>query len=420
MNGRVAYLGVAFLLLGAALLASPTFGFETIAADRTTDVSTAGDSTALLAFEQTTESIAGRQDTATAFYLRNNADETLQLSVQNTIAASGDVQIANDGSGTIAPGEATQVVVECNGGGSSGTTTVTTTVTQAVGSTMTIADASSTTTIDYTCSGNSNPGQGFQSVSVSDVSHYTSPGDERQTVQFVLGRGLQSQSTVRIDLSAAHPDGVDYTRTNWNTDVQVLQGAGSISSVSENGVIEYQTGQGNDRDRSGATIELSIGSYLTTTAGGPFQATITRNDRGQSGTANFYVVDDGSSPPPPSAENVGSAVSPGDERQTFTFTPGADFNSGQLRIDLSNAQGNGVDYMADYWPDLQVESGSGSVWYEQSTHEIVYQNGGESAGETIRISIGDYGTDATGGPYTVEFTRTDTSDTYSTDFQIAG
>lgn len=270
MQRRLAHLGVALLLVGAVALAAPTFGFSTIAADRGTAVQTAEDPNALLGFEPTTEQISGRQDLATAFYLRNNADQTLTLSVTNTLSTT-DVRIADDGSGTIAPGDATRVVVECNGGGSSGTATITTEVTDASGATVSILGASSSTTFDYQCTGGG--GTGPASFVAGDVQ-----SDGTQTLTFD-GSALGNKDTVTIDLTDAHGDLVDYSGSS------VSVNASTRSTSFQDGVLEVQA-QGNWQ----GTIEVTV-SGATVLAEGSATATYA-DDRGRSDSDTFAI------PPP--------------------------------------------------------------------------------------------------------------------------
>lgn len=409
MHGRVANVGIAFVLLGAALLAAPTFGFEMIAADRSTQIETAADSDALIGFEATDETITGRQDTATVFTLRNNADKTLTFTTDTAIDTENIRIIASDdGSGTVAPGASNDVRIECDGGGGGGTATITTTVIDASGSTLVVEGASSSTTVDYQCRGGGQPGAGFDDVSVQDVTTYTGPGDARQQVSFTPTDDLRANSQVTVDLSAAHPDGVDYTQINWGSiDVNVIQGNGEITQATQQGVITYEAGNGANPDLGGEQIVLSIGSYETTTDAGPFDAEITREDSGETGTAPFYVVGDGEGPiEDVSVDDVSPNVQPSDEAtQTFSFTFGASpAGSDQFVIDLSGPQGDGVDYNEINWNgrEVVVQSGDGNAWYSSSDDTIRYQASESDAnGDEIVLEVRGHRTDNSGGPYTI-------------------
>lgn len=240
MYGRLAQLGVACLLVGAVVLVAPTFGFSTTAADRGATVATAEDPNALVGFEPTTESVAGVQDQATAFVLRNNADQTLSLST-TTVLSTNDLRVASDGSGTIAPGDATEVVLECDGGGSAGTATVSTEVIEASGATLSILGASSSTTVDYQCTGNGGGGIGPATFVAGDVG-----ADGSQTLSFD-GSALGNKDTVTIDLSEAQGDLVDYS----GADVSVSQNTRSLTL--QDGVLELQA-----QGKWAGTVEVTL------------------------------------------------------------------------------------------------------------------------------------------------------------------
>ncbi|WP_135365694.1 hypothetical protein [Halosimplex halophilum] len=121
------------------------------------------------------------------------------------------------------------------------------------------------------------------------------------------------------------------------------------------------------------------------------------------------------------AEDVSPYVQPGEERQTFSFVlAGNRKPNEQVSINLSDPRGNGVDYDQTLWnEDIRIESGSGSVWANGDS--IVYQvSSQDKKGDTIELSVGSYATDGNGGPYDVTFTREDTGETGTTQFEITG
>lgn len=248
MQRRLAHLGVVLLLLGAVALAAPTFGFSTIAADRGTAVQTAEDPNALVGFEPTSEEIAGRHDTATAFSLRNNADQALDLSTTHALSGSG-LAVATDGSGTVPPGQATPVVVECTRGGVSGTATITTTV-DATGASMSIEGASSSTTFDYECSGGGDPPGGGPADFVANDPEFRSGGWLQRFEVDVGALGNGDQLT--IDLGDAQAtSGVDYSSATAS--VTSGQNAASFGFDPQSSTITY-TARGN----AGGTLVVEL------------------------------------------------------------------------------------------------------------------------------------------------------------------
>jgi len=277
MGRRLAYLGVVLVVVGAAVLAGPTVGFSTTAADRTTQVGTAPDDAALVGFEATSESIDGRQDTATAFYLRNNADETLTLTTDNVLSTA-DVRVATDGSGTIAPGSATQVVLECNGGGSSGTATLTTTVLDASGTSLSIQDADASTTVSYTCTGNSNDPLAFEADDPDGMA-------ETQLFRFDVG-ALKNNDEATIDLSDAQTNsGVDYS----NAVATIVSGQnGQVSFDTNTYELSYDP-QGNP---SGTLeIELSNLQFTGDQSGTAYYSDTTGRQSSDSFSVPYVVSD---------------------------------------------------------------------------------------------------------------------------------
>jgi hypothetical protein len=121
------------------------------------------------------------------------------------------------------------------------------------------------------------------------------------------------------------------------------------------------------------------------------------------------------------AEDVSPYVQPGEERQTFSFVLAKNRKPNeQVSIDLSDPRDSGANYDQTFNDgDIEIESGSGSIW--TSDNSIVYQvSSSDKKGDTIELSVGSYATDGNGGPYDVTFTRKDTSETGTTQFEITG
>lgn len=207
MHGRVAYLGVAFVLLGAALLAAPTFGFETIAAERTADVATAPDEQAILGIETVQTSVQGSD--VELVRITNNADESLTLSPNAQISGTDRVQIADDGSGTLAPGESASVTASCSGNGQpQGQATLDTDMI-ASGSTLSIDLSPDALAITFDCRGNGGGPPGGPANFVANDPQYT--GSEWAQQFEVNADDLDSNGELTIDLSDAQANsGVEY------------------------------------------------------------------------------------------------------------------------------------------------------------------------------------------------------------------
>ncbi|WP_248517386.1 bactofilin family protein [Salinarchaeum laminariae] len=281
MNRRVAYLGLAFVLCGAALLATPTFGFETIAADRSAQIETTNDANALVGFEATDESINSLGDTATVFTLRNNAEESLTFSVETEIDDAGNVEVDTPGDGEVAAGQTTDVVLRCNGDSGTGTTTVTTTVTEAAGESITITGASSSTTIDYQCTdsgGGGPPGSGPASFAANDPQY----DGGQWTQQFEINiADLKNKGGFTIDLSDAQANaGVDYSGASAT--ITSGQGSRDFEFDKNEWTITY-TSQG--KTDGPFVIEVSGIEITSDQDGGASFSTTT----GESGTDAFAV-----------------------------------------------------------------------------------------------------------------------------------
>jgi|GEM_PF-3466287 len=281
MNRRVAYLGLAFVLCGAALLATPTFGFETIAADRSAQIETTNDANALVGFEATDESINSLGDTATVFTLRNNAEESLTFSVETEIDDAGNVEVDTPGDGEVAAGQTTDVVLRCNGDSGTGTTTVTTTVTEAAGESITVTGASSSTTIDYQCTdsgGGGPPGSGPASFAANDPQYVGG----QWTQQFEINiADLKNKGGFTIDLSDAQANaGVDYSGASAT--ITSGQGSRDFEFDKNEWTITY-TSQG--KTDGPFVIEVSGIEITSDQDGGASFSTTT----GESGTDAFAV-----------------------------------------------------------------------------------------------------------------------------------
>lgn len=356
MHSRVAYLGVAFVLVGAVLLVSPTLGFETIAADRTTQIETASDQNALIGFETTGESIDSVGDTATVYTLRNNAEETLTVSANTVVAQSDDVEVDTSGSGEVPAGGTTDVVLRCNGASGSGTTTVTTTVTQATGQTMTITGASSSTSIDYTCedSGGGPPGSGPAGFVANDPQY---DGNQWNQEFEVNVDDLGNNDEFTIDLSDVQTNaGVDYSSAT-----------AQVTSGQENSNFEF--------DKNSWNITYSPQGKTD----GPFEITVSdvQLTSDQDGTAYYFDstgVSDSDTFSVPAIGNDGETDTDGD----LVVEDGTDANGD---IDA----GGTVTISDDATANDDVDAGSDVTVGDSGTVHGDLDSGGD-------VSIGDEAT----------------------------
>ncbi|GAB3030664.1 hypothetical protein [Natronobiforma cellulositropha] len=120
------------------------------------------------------------------------------------------------------------------------------------------------------------------------------------------------------------------------------------------------------------------------------------------------------------ASDVSANTSPSGQRQTFSFALEAPIQAfSHVEIGLSDPQNSGVNYNQGFWQsDLVIESGTGSVWYPDGARLIYMIGGGDSAGDTISVSIGSFETGGPAGPFTVTFTRQDTGQQASATFDV--
>ncbi|WP_049922024.1 hypothetical protein [Halopiger djelfimassiliensis] len=121
------------------------------------------------------------------------------------------------------------------------------------------------------------------------------------------------------------------------------------------------------------------------------------------------------------ASDVSGFVDAGEERQEFRFTlAGSRQPNEQIEIDLRDPRDDGVDYDGTFYDgDVRVERGHGTVW--TSGDSLVYQvSSKDKHADEIVLSAGSYATDGDGGPYDVVFTRRDTNEAGTTQFEIDG
>lgn len=419
MARTITLVGVCLIVLGAVTMAGPAFGFSSLAADRGVYVGTATDPNGLLGVNDNSDTadanIKNSNDQSLLYYLDDN---TGAFSSTNAISAN---VTAFDGSSTAL--EATVqsadgvndfiVVMTC--GQSNLNTQGYPTVEITANDTDLRVELERTTVnpIDVNCrgggnggGGGNNPGAGFTELRVDNVDAYTSPGDDRQTFAFTPSSDLNpGNGLVRIDLNEPHPSAVDYeAEPTYYPDVVLEQGSGSVSYDTDTKELVYDPGSHDD---AGSEIIVSVGDYAAYGPSGPHEVTFTRTRTGAEGTADFDVVDTGNTAiESVEVSDVDPNSQPSDgETQAIAFTFGIEpSGSDRLTVDLSNPQGNGVDYTEINWDNREVvvEQGDGEAWYQSDDDAIQYQ-AADSDGENDRIilQIEGFSTEDSGGPYEV-------------------
>ncbi|QLK27724.2 hypothetical protein HYG81_09020 [Natrinema zhouii] len=271
------------ILVGALLLAGPSFGFSSFAADRTLGVTTAADSSTYLGIESegdvTGTELKGNSDPLRVGTLSNNVNEPLEIQ---------DVSVASIGDGTVddtilavsspIPGDTIEtdnlmsITVECAEPQSVGEREVTLLVDRVEGETVSIAGPTFNATVDIQCG--KGKFSGSASVNASDIG----TGDTTQTVSFDP-TGVGSNGEVTIDFSDPQDNGgVNYTNVT-DVDLTVQSGKGTTSFDAESSQLTYTT-QGNEKDP--VTIELSD-IVVVGAIGESYQITYTDTDGRQDG-----------------------------------------------------------------------------------------------------------------------------------------
>jgi len=111
MVRTITALGVGLVLLGAVLLAGPTFGFSTIAGDRGVNVQSAQDSDALVELDIEDE-VSSNSDNELLFTVNNTFDTDLTVDTELTGDAQDDDDISLvDDSVSVNPGQSEEVAV---------------------------------------------------------------------------------------------------------------------------------------------------------------------------------------------------------------------------------------------------------------------------------------------------------------------
>jgi|GEM_PF-3465847 len=186
MNTITKLAGV-FIVLGAVLLAGPVFGFETIAADRETSVSTADPSDALIGITEQSSTVDHKNKETEIASIKSNTN-----AIDITTLDSTDI-VVSDSSDLLDTGTELQngnwaVTATCAGNNAGGKTETTVLVTEVVGDGITVSGASSTFDVSVTC------GDGDLTADWYEyVEEYTG---NSKTVQFTIKNTANESVTV--------------------------------------------------------------------------------------------------------------------------------------------------------------------------------------------------------------------------------
>ncbi|MBZ6494403.1 polymer-forming cytoskeletal protein [Natrinema longum] len=200
------------------------------------------------------------------------------MTLTTNVDEGQDLAIANGFDSPVAAGSATDLTVQCDGGGSSGTQPITVTITEASTTGIVVEQATITVDVDYQCTGNNGGGGGTgpASFEADDVDA------DGPTQRFRFNAdALGNKDTATIDLSDAQQNaGVDYTGASAT--LVSGQDARSFGFDDATQEITYQA-QGN----VGGTLEIELtGFEITGDQGGTAYYS---DDQGRSDSASFSV-----------------------------------------------------------------------------------------------------------------------------------
>ncbi len=272
---------VVCILAGTLLLAGPSFGFSSFAADRGVSGEVVADANANLAVDS-----AGDIGT-----LRGDSSPKRAATLTNNLSEDVDVlgfEITNDGNAlavdsptpgsTIASGTSDDVTLVCAESTSVGVRNVEVEVTEVDGPTTTIRGVSFNVTVDIQC--NKGSGSGVVNFSADDIA----TTNTSQTFSFNAD-GLKNRDEAYIDLSDPQTSGgVDYTGGTT-----VVTGSGTATYDAATDRIVYTT-SGNPK----GTIEIRIdGIDVTGSAGERYTVTYTEQRKGSNNREDsdiFYLT----------------------------------------------------------------------------------------------------------------------------------
>lgn len=283
-SNPVTKLAVVVMLVGALLLAGPSFGFSTFAAERSASVDVAGDqSTATLGVESEGDigTLRGDDPPRQAGTLSNHLDEPVDVIDFEIHNDAGALAVSDPTPGTtIASGASENVTLQCAESTSVGYREVEVEVVEVDGATTAVRGASFTTAVDIQC--NKGSGSGAVNFDAADVN----TSDTSQTFSF-SGDGLKNKDEAYINLSEPQTNGgVNYSGGT----ATLVSGSGTVRYDADADRIVY-TASGNEK----GTVEIRMdGIDVVGTDGERYTVTYSErrkntNDREDSDI--FYLTD---------------------------------------------------------------------------------------------------------------------------------
>lgn len=283
-NNPVTKLAVVVVLVGTLLLAGPSFGFSTFAADRSASVDVAGDqSQATLGVdsEGNIGTLRGDDPPRKAGTLSNHLAESVDVIDFELHNDAGALAVSDPTPGTtIVSGASENVTLQCAESTSVGVRNVEVEIVEVDGATTAVRGASFTVTVDIQC--NKGSGSGAVNFAAADVN----VTDTSQTFSF-SGDGLKNKDEAYIDLSDPQTNGgVNYT-------------GGTPTLVSGSGTVWYDA----DADRIGfrasgntkGTVEIRMdGIEVVGTAGERYTVAYSeqrKNNNNREDSDIFYITD---------------------------------------------------------------------------------------------------------------------------------
>lgn len=285
---------VALIVVGALLLAGPSFGFSSLTADRTTSIETAAGEEALLGINETDQmiTVSGNDDTPREIgILSNNLYQETMISVEvaDIPGWNNDILQAGPSGQYVGTGNSIQATVQCAQKTSGNDQQEVVFRAESLGSSAEITDATFTVMVDMQCDkGNPDTStSGLSGVSASNLSEGDS--SQSQTFEFSLTEELQGNESVTITLRDVHQNKrLDYSGVTVESDTP-----GSVSSYEPNNQdyeIAFSPSETLSKgDRVTITVTGVDGSGSKAGKGSPYDVEFQRSDKGDLEGTSFTV-----------------------------------------------------------------------------------------------------------------------------------
>jgi len=285
--------GITLILLGAVVLAGPTFAFSTTAADRAVGITTAEDDNAAISI--VTDNVYNDEritieESQPLINIGNNFDQrvggddgTVRVEVEDV---SGDIDdddvIEMDSDPTIDPDEDTDIEFICRSDEPSGTNTIDVLldVSEVSGASVSVENRlldEQIEGVEIQCNQGEQTESGLRNVAVSDLADDQT--DEDQTIEFELTEALPEDESVTITLErATGGNRIDYSDASFN-------GEWSDATEAETSGNDYEiTFDPEETLEDGETITITIENIDTTgnSADGEYDANFDRSDKDSS------------------------------------------------------------------------------------------------------------------------------------------